>query len=63
MYARIASATFHLKVQDNRSYPSLASALPKGKLYNPGYCCSDKRRLDVEVLEQVGSNPHSNGLC
>ena len=25
MYARIARATLHLKVQDNRSYPSLAS--------------------------------------
>jgi hypothetical protein len=50
MYARIARATFHLKGQDNRSYPSLASSLPKGKLNNPGYYCSDKRRYDPHHL-------------
>jgi hypothetical protein len=33
------------------------------KLYNSGYCCSDKRRLDVEVLEQVRPDPQSKGVC
>ena len=32
IYARITSATFHLKVQDHRLYPSIARSLPRGKI-------------------------------
>ena len=37
-----------------------AKLITKEEMLKP---CSDTRRLDVEVLEQVGSNPHTNGGC